>query len=70
MLHCSDGPGLDMPMLADKSGIFIRREGIGGHYICGAVPPLASISRDLLMAGGTVRPLISIIRDLLMVDSI
>ncbi|XP_017117116.1 FAD-dependent oxidoreductase domain-containing protein 1 [Drosophila elegans] len=28
-------PGMSMPMTIDPSGIFIRRDGLGGNYICG-----------------------------------
>jgi len=40
MLHCPAGPGLDMPMLLDVSGFFLRREGLHGNYICSSIPPL------------------------------
>ena len=42
VLHCPSGPGLNMPMLLDTSGFFLRREGLRGHYICSAIPPLVS----------------------------
>uniref|UniRef100_A0A3Q3WNE6 FAD-dependent oxidoreductase domain-containing protein 1 n=1 Tax=Mola mola TaxID=94237 RepID=A0A3Q3WNE6_MOLML len=38
VLHCPDGPGLDTPFLIDHSGVYFRREGLGGHYIAGASP--------------------------------
>ncbi|XP_029030297.1 FAD-dependent oxidoreductase domain-containing protein 1 [Betta splendens] len=38
VVHCPDGPGLDSPMLIDYSGIYFRREGLGGNYIAGASP--------------------------------
>ncbi len=38
IVHCPDGPGLDMPVILDPSGAFIRREGLGGYYICGMSP--------------------------------
>eukprot|EP00914_Ancora_sagittata_P029869 GHVO01059301.1.p1 GENE.GHVO01059301.1~~GHVO01059301.1.p1 ORF type:complete len:473 (-),score=31.08 GHVO01059301.1:161-1468(-) len=38
MFHCPDGPGLDMPFLVDPSGVYVRREGLGGHYLCGKSP--------------------------------
>lgn len=38
VVHCPDGPGLDCPFLVDYSGIYFRREGLGGHYIAGASP--------------------------------
>ncbi|XP_052220106.1 FAD-dependent oxidoreductase domain-containing protein 1-like [Dreissena polymorpha] len=37
-VHCPDGPTLDCPFLIDTSGAYIRREGLGGNYICGASP--------------------------------
>ncbi|XP_056266757.1 FAD-dependent oxidoreductase domain-containing protein 1 isoform X2 [Pseudoliparis swirei] len=36
--HCPDGPGLDTPFVVDYSGIYFRREGLGGNYIAGASP--------------------------------
>lgn len=36
--HCPDGPMLDCPFVIDPSGLFFRREGYGGHYICGCTP--------------------------------
>nr|XP_046267117.1 FAD-dependent oxidoreductase domain-containing protein 1 [Scatophagus argus] len=38
VLHCPDGPGLDTPFLIDHSGVYFRREGLGGNYIAGASP--------------------------------
>ncbi len=38
VLHCPDGPGLDSPFLIDYSGVYFRREGLGGNYIAGASP--------------------------------
>ncbi|WAR31284.1 FXRD1-like protein, partial [Mya arenaria] len=37
-VHCPEGPTLDCPFLIDTSGAYFRREGLGGHYICGASP--------------------------------
>ncbi|CAJ0918767.1 unnamed protein product [Ranitomeya imitator] len=39
MFHCPAGPGLDCPMLIDSSGVYFRREGMGGNYIGGLSPP-------------------------------
>lgn len=39
MFHCPTGPGAAMPMLIDSSGVYVRREGNGGNYICGSSPP-------------------------------
>ncbi|XP_005109016.1 FAD-dependent oxidoreductase domain-containing protein 1 [Aplysia californica] len=36
--HCPDGPMLDCPFVVDPCGVYVRREGLGGHYICGCSP--------------------------------
>ncbi|XP_016978966.1 FAD-dependent oxidoreductase domain-containing protein 1 [Drosophila rhopaloa] len=33
--QAQSAPGMTMPMTIDPSGIFIRRDGLGGNYICG-----------------------------------
>ncbi|KAM9728982.1 FAD-dependent oxidoreductase domain-containing protein 1 [Menidia menidia] len=38
VVHCPDGPGLDTPFLIDYSGVYFRREGLGGSYIAGVSP--------------------------------
>lgn len=38
VFNCLDGPGLDTPFLIDYSGVYFRREGLGGNYIGGASP--------------------------------
>lgn len=38
VVHCPDGPGLDTPFLIDHSGVYFRREGLGGNYITGTSP--------------------------------
>ncbi|KAJ8266639.1 hypothetical protein GJAV_G00132900 [Gymnothorax javanicus] len=38
VVHCPDGPGLDTPLLIDFSGVYFRREGLGGNYIAGMSP--------------------------------
>ncbi|KAJ8412568.1 hypothetical protein AAFF_G00129040 [Aldrovandia affinis] len=38
VLHSPDGPGLDSPFLIDYSGVYFRREGLGGNYITGMSP--------------------------------
>lgn len=38
VVHCPDGPGLDTPFLIDYSGVYFRREGLGGNYISGVSP--------------------------------
>uniref|UniRef100_A0A669F7G1 FAD-dependent oxidoreductase domain-containing protein 1 n=1 Tax=Oreochromis niloticus TaxID=8128 RepID=A0A669F7G1_ORENI len=42
VVHCPDGPGLDTPFLIDYSGVYVRREGLGGNYIAGASPEEAA----------------------------
>ena len=51
-VHCPDGPTLDCPFLIDPSGAYIRREGHGGHYICGASPSQVSASTSHSMFTG------------------
>jgi len=36
--HCPDGPGLDCPLVIDPCGVYFRREGLGGNYLCGQSP--------------------------------
>lgn len=38
-VHAPDGPGLNSPLLIDPNGTYFRREGLGGHYLCGRSPP-------------------------------
>ncbi|KAG1681498.1 FAD-dependent oxidoreductase domain-containing protein 1 [Nymphon striatum] len=38
MFHTHDGPGLDCPFVINPNGMYFRREGLGGNYICGASP--------------------------------
>ncbi|GFO49573.1 FAD-dependent oxidoreductase domain-containing protein 1 [Plakobranchus ocellatus] len=38
VVHCPQGPMLDFPFTVDQSGLYVRREGYGGHYICGKSP--------------------------------
>ncbi|XP_077448178.1 FAD-dependent oxidoreductase domain-containing protein 1 isoform X2 [Stigmatopora argus] len=38
VFHCPEGPGLDTPFLIDHSGVYFRREGLGGNYIAGRSP--------------------------------
>ncbi|KAL8611526.1 hypothetical protein ACOMHN_014581 [Nucella lapillus] len=39
VVHCPSGPTLDCPLLVDPTGVYFRREGLGGHYLCGTSPP-------------------------------
>jgi len=36
--HCPDGPGMDCPLVIDPCGVYFRREGLGGNYLCGQSP--------------------------------
>jgi len=36
--HCPTGPGLDCPLVIDPTGVYFRREGLGGNYLCGKSP--------------------------------
>ncbi|RWS14399.1 fad oxidoreductase-like protein [Dinothrombium tinctorium] len=36
--NCIDGPGINFPYLVDPSGVFCRRDGLGGNYLAGKSP--------------------------------
>ncbi|XP_057623345.1 FAD-dependent oxidoreductase domain-containing protein 1 isoform X1 [Chionomys nivalis] len=36
--HCPQGPGLETPLVADISGVYFRREGLGSNYLGGYSP--------------------------------
>uniref|UniRef100_A0A8C6W217 FAD-dependent oxidoreductase domain-containing protein 1 n=2 Tax=Nannospalax galili TaxID=1026970 RepID=A0A8C6W217_NANGA len=36
--HCPQGPGLETPLVADTSGVYFRREGLGSNYLGGCSP--------------------------------
>nr|XP_012805844.1 FAD-dependent oxidoreductase domain-containing protein 1 isoform X2 [Jaculus jaculus] len=36
--HCPQGPGLEAPLVADTSGVYFRREGLGSNYLGGCSP--------------------------------
>ncbi|XP_023390498.1 FAD-dependent oxidoreductase domain-containing protein 1 isoform X2 [Pteropus vampyrus] len=36
--HCPEGPGLETPFIADTSGVYFRREGLGNNYLGGCSP--------------------------------
>ncbi|XP_039352109.1 FAD-dependent oxidoreductase domain-containing protein 1 isoform X1 [Mauremys reevesii] len=44
--HCPDGPGLDCPMLVDTTGVYFRREGLGGNYL-GSLSPAEEEEPDI-----------------------
>ena len=44
--HCPGGPGMDCPLVIDPSGVYFRREGLGGNYLCGQSPTLAQEPPD------------------------
>lgn len=52
VVHCPDGPGLDSPFLIDYSGVYFRREGLGGNYITGASPEEVCLCSVLHMIDG------------------
>uniref|UniRef100_A0A0B7B017 FAD-dependent oxidoreductase domain-containing protein 1 n=1 Tax=Arion vulgaris TaxID=1028688 RepID=A0A0B7B017_9EUPU len=61
--HCPSGPSLDCPFVIDPSGLFFRREGFGGHYVCGHVPtsetdepPIANFDTDFNLYEERVLP--------------
>jgi len=37
-VHCPDGPGINCPMVIDTTGLYFRREGLGGLYLVGMSP--------------------------------
>ena len=37
-VHSDDGPGLNLPLTCDPSGLFIRRQGHSGDYLVGLLP--------------------------------
>ncbi|KAK8772141.1 FAD-dependent oxidoreductase domain-containing protein 1-like [Amblyomma americanum] len=38
VVHCPDGPGLNFPLVVAPDGVYCRREGLGGHFVCGKSP--------------------------------
>lgn len=36
--RCENGPGIDLPLVIDPTGAYVRREGLGGCYIAGRSP--------------------------------
>ncbi|XP_037361482.1 FAD-dependent oxidoreductase domain-containing protein 1 isoform X2 [Talpa occidentalis] len=36
--HCPQGPGLEAPLVADTTGAYFRREGLGSNYLGGCSP--------------------------------
>ena len=46
MYHCANGPVIDSGLTVDPSGAYFRREGLSGHFVCGA-SPLSDVSNNL-----------------------
>jgi len=44
--HCPAGPGMDCPLVIDPTGVYFRREGLGGNYLCGQSPTEEQEPRD------------------------
>lgn len=38
VVHCPDGPGLNFPLVVAPDGVYCRREGLGGNFVCGKSP--------------------------------
>eukprot|EP00941_MAST-03F_sp_MAST-3F-sp1_P000613 g613.t1 len=38
VVHCPNGPKLDCPLVVDPSGVYFRREGSSGNFLCGRSP--------------------------------
>ncbi|CAH1787517.1 unnamed protein product [Owenia fusiformis] len=41
VVNCPNGPGLEAPFTIDPQGVYFRREGLGGNYVCGTGPTAA-----------------------------
>ncbi|KAL7739256.1 hypothetical protein ACLKA6_008727 [Drosophila palustris] len=56
VLHTEEpsAPGMSMPMIVDTSGTFLRRDGLGGHYVCGY--NAQETDGDLAYFESTIRP--------------
>ncbi|XP_043308332.1 FAD-dependent oxidoreductase domain-containing protein 1 isoform X2 [Cervus canadensis] len=52
--HCPQGPGLEAPLVADPSGAYFRREGLGNNYLGGCSP--TEPCPHLSLPGGGARP--------------
>ena len=37
-VHSDEGPGLNLPLTCDPSGLFIKRQGHSGDYLVGLLP--------------------------------
>ncbi len=46
-LKCSDGPGLNFPQLSDPSGLYVRRDGLLGHYLVSRIHSFRGFSSYL-----------------------
>ncbi|XP_020807791.1 FAD-dependent oxidoreductase domain-containing protein 1 [Drosophila serrata] len=45
--QAANAPGMAMPLTIDPSGTFIRRDGLGGNYICGHNLPEEAVSDNV-----------------------
>ena len=48
-IKCSGGPGLNSPLISDPSGLFIRRNGLIGHYLVGKLPDPEEVESTFLI---------------------
>lgn len=44
-IDCPKGPGRDMPLAIDPTGVYCRPEGSGTLYLCGCSPEEVSSNR-------------------------
>lgn len=65
VIHCRDGPGLTFPLVVGTDGVYCRREGLGGHFVCGKSPSpdeepdVANLDVDYSFFDKTVLPSLS-----------
>ncbi len=48
VVHCPDAQGMQIPMTVDPSGVYVRREGDAGMFLCGRSPDPVSNARAAL----------------------
>lgn len=46
-VEAPEGPGLNSPLMVDPTGTYFRREGYGGHYLCGRSPATMEEEPDI-----------------------